>query len=60
MRATSGEGVEALVDLAPALPQPFTLLTHGRPAEHLAPDPTGELDDRLRWCLFIDHGTGVT
>jgi hypothetical protein len=33
--------VQVLVDLAPALPQPFTLVARRGPAVHLAPDPPG-------------------
>jgi hypothetical protein len=47
-RTTRSVAVEVLVQFAPPLPQPLTLFTHRSPPEHLAPDPTGQLDHRLR------------
>jgi hypothetical protein len=41
VRASCSVAIEVLVQFAPALPQPFTLLADRGPAEHLAPDPTG-------------------
>jgi hypothetical protein len=51
LRASCSVAVEVLVQFAPALPQLFTLLADRSSAEHLAPDPTGQLDDRLRMGL---------
>ena len=39
--------VEVLVQLTPVPPQPLMLLAHRGPPQDLAPDPTGQLDDRL-------------
>jgi hypothetical protein len=52
-RTTRSVAVEVLVQFAPAPPQPLTLLAHCSPPEHLAPDPTGQLDHRLRMGLKI-------
>jgi len=48
LRSSSCIAVEVLVELTPALPQPFTLLAACGPAEHLVSDPACQLDDRLR------------
>jgi hypothetical protein len=40
------------------LPQPFTLLARRGPPEHLAPDPAGQLDDRLRVAWRFSHQAG--
>ena len=52
-RTTRSVAVEVLVQFAPAPPQPLTLLAHRSPPEHLAPDPTGQLDHRLRMGLQV-------
>jgi hypothetical protein len=38
-RTTRSVAVEVLIQLAPELPQPFTILAHGSPREHIAPGP---------------------
>ena len=48
MQASRCVAVEVLVQFTPVLPQPFTLLADCGPAEHLAPDPACQLDDRLQ------------
>ena len=53
MRASCRVAVEVSVQFAPALPQPFALPADRGPPEHLALDPTGELDDRLRMGLQV-------
>src|SRR6266540_6776386 len=45
--------VQVLVQFAPTLPKPFTLAAHGGPAEHVAPNHTSHLDDRLRAGLQV-------
>src|SRR3972149_910555 len=51
--ASCSEPPRVLAQLPPALPQPFTLVAHRGLAEHLAPDPTCQLDDRLRIGLQV-------
>jgi hypothetical protein len=53
LRASRSVAVEVLVEFAPALPQLFTLEADRGPAEHLAPNPTDKLDDRLRMGLQV-------
>ena len=45
--------VQVPVQFAPAFPQPFTLAAHRSPAEHVAPDPVSQLDDRVRAGLQV-------
>jgi PhoU domain len=53
-RASRSVTVEVLVQFAPAPPQPLTLLAHRSSPEHLAPDPTGQLDHRLWMGLQVE------
>lgn len=59
-RAPRSVAVELLVQVAPALPQPFTILAHSSPPEHVPPDSTGQLDDRLRVGLLYDRDGKVS
>src|SRR5207344_2007077 len=53
LRAPCSVVVQVPVQFAPALPQQFTLSARGGPANHLAPDPTSQLDDRLWLSLQV-------
>ena len=51
--ASRGIAVEVLVELTPALPQPYAFLADRGPADHVAPGHPRELDDGVRIRLQV-------